>query len=103
MYLGRVVGCVWATVKNQNLTGHRLLVVQPVTPELTDTGRRIICTDWTGAGAGELIYWTRAREASFAFLPDEVVTDATIVGIVDELHVQRGASKRRRLPGGAAC
>ncbi len=95
MYLGRVVGCVWATVKNRNLTGHRLLIVQPVTPELRDVGKRIICTDWTGAGAGELIYWTRAREASFAFLPEEVVTDATIVGIVDELHVQRNAVGHR--------
>jgi len=89
MYLGRVVGRVWSTAKNENLTGHRLLIVQPVTPELRETGRRIICTDWTGAGAGELVYWTRAREASFAFLPREVVTDATIVAIVDELHVRR--------------
>lgn len=90
MFLGRVVGSVWATVKNDCLEGHRLLVVQPVTPELKDTGKRIICTDCTGAGAGELIYWARAREASSAFLPDEVVTDATIVAIIDELHVKRG-------------
>jgi ethanolamine utilization protein EutN len=91
MYLGRVVGRVWATVKNDSLTGHCLLIVQPVTPELQDKGRQIICTDWTGAGAGELIYWVRAREASFAFSPDEVVTDATIVAIVDEVHVKRPA------------
>lgn len=103
MYLGRVVGCVWATVKNRNLTGHRLLIVQPVTPELADSGRRIVCTDWTGAGAGELVYWTRAREASFAFLPEEVVTDATIVGIVDELHLDREAARRARPAGGVPC
>jgi ethanolamine utilization protein EutN len=90
MFLGRVVGRVWSTVKNESLTGYRMLVVQPVTPELQDTGRRLICTDWTGAGAGELVYWARAREASFAFLPEEPVTDATIVAIVDELHVERG-------------
>jgi ethanolamine utilization protein EutN len=89
MYLGRVVGCVWATVKNENLTGQRLLIVQPVTPEKKDKGRRLVCTDWTGAGAGELVYWARAKEASFAFSPEEVTTDATIVGIVDELHVKR--------------
>ncbi|HOK45876.1 MAG TPA: EutN/CcmL family microcompartment protein [Bryobacteraceae bacterium] len=89
MFLGRVIGRVWATVKNQNLTGQRLLIVQPVTPELKDTGKRIVCTDATGAGAGELIYWVRAREASYALLPDEVVTDGTIVGIVDHLDVKR--------------
>ena len=90
MLLGRVAGAVWSTVKNANLTGQRFLIVQPVTPELKDTGKRVVCTDCTGAGAGELIYWTRAREASFAYLPDEVVTDGAIVGIVDELHVKRG-------------
>ncbi len=89
MYLGRVVGRLWATVKNENLSGQRLLIVQPVTPELTDSGKRLVCTDATGAGAGELVYWARSREASFALLPDEVVTDATIVGIVDHLHVKR--------------
>ena len=89
MFLGRVVGRVWATAKNENLTGQRLLIVQPVTPELKDSGRRLVCTDATGAGAGELIYWVRAREASYALLPDEVVTDATIVGIVDRVDVRR--------------
>ncbi len=92
MYLGRVVGRVWATVKNEGLSGQRLLVVQPLTPELKNTGKRIICADATGsAGAGELIYWCRGREASFPFLPVEVATDNTIVGIIDELHVKRGA------------
>jgi ethanolamine utilization protein EutN len=91
MYLGRVVGCVWSTVKNRSLEGMRMLVVQPVTPELQNTGRRIICTDWTGAGAGEIIYWVRGREASMPFLPAEPPTDTTIVGIVDSIHLKRPA------------
>src|SRR5690242_301263 len=51
MYLGKVIGCVWSTVKHKDLEGQRMLLVQPLTPELTKTGRRIICTDSTGAGA----------------------------------------------------
>lgn len=89
MYFGRVVGCVWSTAKDARLKGCRLLVVQPLTPELAPTGRRIVCTDWTGAGAGELVYWCRGKEASFPFLPDEVPTDTNIVGIVDEVRVDR--------------
>jgi ethanolamine utilization protein EutN len=89
MYLGRVVGCVWSTVKNQSLEGQRLLIVQPLTPELTPTGRRIVCADWSGAGAGEIVYWCRGKESSFPFLPNDVPTDTTIVGIVDEVHVKR--------------
>jgi ethanolamine utilization protein EutN len=91
MTLGRVVGCVWATVKNPHMTGLRMLVVQPLTPELQPTGRRIICTDATGAGSGELVYWVRGKEASFPFLPAEPPVDTTIVGIVDNVHLGRAA------------
>lgn len=91
MFLGRVIGCVWATAKNPSLEGIRFLWVQPLTPELEKTGKRIICLDSIGAGAGELIYWVRGREASMPFLPRQVPADATIVGIVDEIQLRRGA------------
>jgi len=87
MFLGRVVGSVWATVKDPNLEGLRMLVVQPVTPALEDSGSRVICTDAMGAGAGEIVYWVRSKEASFPFAPGEPPTDATVVGIVDSVHV----------------
>ena len=89
MHLGKVVGRVWSTMKNQSLETQRFLIVQPVTPELVETGRRVICLDCVGAGAGELIYWCRGKEASFPFQPLEMPADNTIVGIVDELHVER--------------
>ena len=89
MFLGRVVGCVWSTVKDSRLDGHRLLVVQPLTATLKPTGKRLVCADWTGAGAGEVVYWTRAREASYPFLPAEVPVDSTIVGIVDSIHLKK--------------
>ncbi|HUB82519.1 MAG TPA: EutN/CcmL family microcompartment protein [Bryobacteraceae bacterium] len=91
MYLGRVVGRVWATVKNPAMVGQRMLIVQPLTPELQPTGKRVVCLDSTGAGAGEIVYCVRGREASFPFLPAEVPADTTIVGIVDSVHLKRPA------------
>jgi ethanolamine utilization protein EutN len=87
MQIGRVVGKIVATVKNPTLESQRLLIVQPLTHELLETGKQLICTDATGAGAGELIYWCRGKEASFPFRPAEVPTEATIVGMIDEIHV----------------
>ena len=87
MYLGRVVGCVVSTMKDRNLASQRLLIVQPLTGRLEPTGKRQVCTDCTGAGAGELVYWCKGKEASFPFLPDEVPSDSTIVGIVDSVDV----------------
>ena len=88
MFLGRIVGSVWATVKDPQMEGLRMLVVQPVTTALEDAGKCLICTDWTGAGAGEIVYWVRSKEASFPFLPQEPPTDATVVGIVDSIHLR---------------
>jgi microcompartment protein CcmK/EutM len=89
MQLGRVIGRIWSTVKSPSLEGHRLLLVQPVNHQGTPFGRAIVCADATGAaGAGELIYWVRGREAAHAFRPAEVAADNTIVAIVDEVHVE---------------
>jgi ethanolamine utilization protein EutN len=85
MYLGRVVGQIIATQKDPNLTGERLLIVQPLTPDLRPTGKATVVTDCTGSGAGEIVYWCRGKEASFPFLPREVPTEATIVGVVDRV------------------
>jgi microcompartment protein CcmK/EutM len=94
MYFGRVVGRIWSTVKDSRLDGQRLLVIQPLTPELKNTGKPLVCTDSTGAGAGELIYWVRGKEASFPF-PAEPPVDTTVVGIVDEIHVKRPAPEHK--------
>ena len=89
MQLGRVVGRVVATIKNAGLEGQRLLVVQPITPEREDVGKPLVATDCVGAGSGEIVYYCRGKECSFPFLPVEVQTDANIVGIVDEIRVNR--------------
>lgn len=91
MRLGRVVGRVWATVKIDQLEGQRLLIIQPVDPNGSDTGQSLVAVDAVGAGAGETVYWCRGREASLAMLPAEVGADAAVVGIVDSIHSNNGS------------
>ncbi len=83
MNIGRVIGDVVATRKDPNLTGHKLLIVQPLTPDRQPAGRPVVAVDAVGAGVGEEVFFVRGREASFPFHPIEVPTDAGIVGIVD--------------------
>lgn len=87
MDLARVVGCVVCTLKNESLSGRKLLLVQPITETGRDTGKPLIAIDAVGAGAGERIFYVTGKEASFAFLPDHVPTDASIVGIVDRIDL----------------
>ena len=91
MYLGRVIGNLHATVKNAELTGQRMLLVQPVDSDETPSGNVLVCLDWTGARDGDLIFWCRGREASFPFLPEIVPADACIVAIVDRVDVEKAS------------
>jgi ethanolamine utilization protein EutN len=86
MILGRVIGNVVSSAKDPALNGITLLVVQPIGRDGHAAGRAIVALDSVGAGVGETVYWCRGREASFPFLPVEVPTEATIVGIVDEVN-----------------
>ncbi len=89
MHLARVIGRIVCTAKNETLQGLKLLLIQPLTPEGKPVGKPLVAVDSVGAGAGELVFWCRGREASFPFLPREVPTDCTIVGIVDDVTVSR--------------
>jgi ethanolamine utilization protein EutN len=81
MYLGKVIGRVVSTVKDPALTGRKLLLVR----RLPD-GPAVVAIDSVGAGAGETVYVCRGREAAFAFKPEEVPTEASIVAIVDSIE-----------------
>lgn len=81
MYLGKVIGNVVCSVKDELLESRTLLLVRRL-----PAGTAIVAVDAVGAGIGETVYVCRGKEASFAFLPDEVPTEATVVAIVDRVE-----------------
>jgi microcompartment protein CcmK/EutM len=91
MNLARVVGRVVATHKDPGLTGTKLLMIQPVDPALRPRGAILLAADAAGAGAGEIVVYVRGREAAHAFLPASVPTDAGVICVVDEVHVEEAA------------
>jgi microcompartment protein CcmK/EutM len=83
MQLARVIGEVVSTIKDANLVGTKLLVLQPIDAAGANFGRTLVALDSVGAGTGEHVFFVRGREAAFPFYPAEPPTDAAIVGIVD--------------------
>jgi microcompartment protein CcmK/EutM len=81
--LALVVGDVVATVKDENLKGTKLLLLQPIAASGEASGRTLVALDSVGAGVGEHVFFVRGREAAFPFYPGEPPTDAAVVGIVD--------------------
>jgi microcompartment protein CcmK/EutM len=88
MQLARVIGDVVATRKDEQLSGIKLLIVQPLSPDRQSVGRPLVAVDAVGAGVGEEVFFVRGKEASFPFHPAEPPVDAGIVGIVDHWDVE---------------
>ena len=88
MQLAKVVGDIVVTRKDENLTGIKLMVLQPIAADGSNAGRTLVAVDAVGAGVGETVFFVRGKEASFPFHPTEVPTDAGIVGIVDHWDLE---------------
>jgi ethanolamine utilization protein EutN len=86
--IARVIGDVVMTRKDENLSGIKLMIVQPLNADRRPAGRPIVAVDSVGAGIGEDVFFVRGKEASFPFYPQEPPVDAGIVGIVDHWDVE---------------
>lgn len=88
MQLARVIGEVVSTMKDAQLAGRTLLLLQPLSASGEPAGRTLVATDSVGAGVGEQVFFVRGREAAFPFYPAEPPTDAAVIGIVDHWNVE---------------
>lgn len=94
MFLARVTGSVVATQKVVSMTGHKLLVVEPlrVDPQgrdrLLGTGRSFVVVDTVGAGQGELVLIVQGSSARLTPETEKLPVDATIIGLVDTVNIE---------------
>lgn len=87
MKIGRVVGTVVSTRKDDTLVGSKLLVVNAVDINLHPCGTPTIMVDTVGAGIGELVLYVSGAAARNAVRNRDSALDTAIVGIIDEVHV----------------
>ncbi len=82
MIVGRVVGSVVATRKNENLLGNKFLIVEPY-DNMAGSGR-IVAIDNVGAGIGENVLVATGSAARIGCGVETSPVDAAIVGIIDD-------------------
>ena len=90
MQIARVIGDVVTTVKDENLNGITLLVLQPLDPDGKPSGRTLVAVDAVGAGVGETVLIVSGSSARMASGMKDCPVDAAIVGIVDHVDVNQG-------------
>jgi ethanolamine utilization protein EutN len=90
MKVAKVIGNIWATRKEDKLSGIKLLIVQPI--NIIDGSKDktpIVAADIIGAGIGETVIIVSGSSARGAAGGLTIPVDATVVGIVDDHEIDQ--------------
>lgn len=82
MLVGKVVGTIVSTRKNEKLVGSKFMVIEPL-EKLGDPNKKIVAIDNVGAGIGEIVLVATGSAARIGCDCGTAPVDAAIVGIVD--------------------
>jgi microcompartment protein CcmK/EutM len=85
--LGRVVGTVVATRKDERLQGAKLLVVRTQDPHGKDEASYLVAVDTVDAGVSDRVLVVTGSSARMAAGLKDSPVDAAIVGVVDAVEV----------------
>ncbi|MDZ5253853.1 EutN/CcmL family microcompartment protein [Clostridium sp. LIBA-8841] len=88
MELGKVVGNVWATRKDEKLNGQKFLIVKILISKHKEKEGLFVAVDNVGAGTGDTVLITKGGAARQSIGNREVPIDAAIVGIVDSIDLE---------------
>lgn len=85
MKVGKVVGSLWATRKDEKLNGLKFLVVKPI---YGHDNELFIAADNAGAGVNDLVLVTTGGGARASLENSQTPVDAVIVGVVDSIEIE---------------
>ena len=89
MILGKITGTVWATKKDEKLSGAKFLIVQHYNMDYTPQDKFTVAVDAVGAGAGEFVLFAAGSSARQTDLTKDKPVDAVIMAIIDELDMKK--------------
>ncbi len=88
MKLGRIVGTVVSTRKDEKIESLRLYVVRDLTLELADKDSFVVAADSVGAGVGEVVLYASGSSARQTRMTDKRPVDAAVMAIVDTIDLE---------------
>lgn len=87
MLLGRVVGTLVASRKDEGLEGLRFLVLRELGVDGREVGGQVVAADSVGAGVGEVVLWASGSSARQTEHTRDRPCDAVVMAIVDSWEV----------------
>jgi len=87
MILGKVIGTVWSTKKDENLVGSKLLIVRQLGLDFKEKENFVVAVDSVGAGEGEIVLVATGSSARQTNSTKNRPVDAVVMAIVDKLDI----------------
>ncbi|MFT4603665.1 MAG: ethanolamine utilization protein EutN [Rhodothermales bacterium] len=87
MTLGKVIGTVWATRKDEQLVGLTLQIVRELNLDGTLKDKFLVAVDSVGAGVGETVLFAQGSSARQTVVTKNRPVDAVITAIVDKMDI----------------
>jgi len=85
--LGKVIGTVWSTRKDENLVGAKFLIVRELDLDYKPLKNFVVAVDSVGAGVGEIVLAAQGSSARQTNITKNKPVDAVIMAIVDKLDI----------------
>jgi microcompartment protein CcmK/EutM len=98
MLIGKVVGTVVASRKEEKLEGVKLLVLKQVNVEGVVGAGYVVAVDAVGAGLDEYVLYASGSSARQTVVTDKRPVDAVVMAIIDQWEVG-GEVKYRKVEG----
>ena len=88
MILGKVVGTVWATRKDEDLVGLKFQIVKHMDLNYKVKDTFVVAVDTVQAGVGDVVLVTSGSSARQTAVTKNKPVDAVIVAVIDKLDVE---------------
>lgn len=87
MILGKVVGTVWATRKDEELVGMKFQIVKHVDLDYKLKDTFVVAVDTVQAGVGDIVLLCSGSSARQTTLTKNKPVDAVIMAVVDKIDI----------------
>jgi microcompartment protein CcmK/EutM len=88
MLIAKVIGTTVATIKDEKLTGRKLLIVRQTDEAGIPVGKPYVAVDTVDAGIGDLVLTCAGSSARQTNITKDTPVDAVIMAVIDSLEVE---------------
>ena len=95
MLIAKVIGSAVSTIKDESITGHKLLLCRQTDETGEMIGKPYIAVDTVNSGVGDLVLTAHGSSARQTEITKNRPVDAVIMAVIDSLQVEGKDSFRK--------